>query len=304
MLVPSFRRPSDLTRCLRALDGQTCPPAQVVVVARADDHETRQVIAAASQNLPITEVIVTAPGQVAALNSGLRAVVSDITAITDDDAAPRTDWLQHMLTHFADPTVAGVGGRDVVTGSFRTPQETVGLVRFQGRVVGNHHRGTGTARHVDVLKGTNMAFRTAWVRRFGFDARLRGTGAQVHNDMLISLRIRAAGGILVYDPAVLVDHHPAIRAAGDPRTTWQFDAIRDESHNETIAVLEYLPAIRRGLYLAWAVLCGTKRNPGLLLLVALLPARRWRTVEAFAGSVAGRALGVHSWITKDSQPAG
>lgn len=276
---------------------QTRLPDQVVVVVRADDHETRRVVQAAQRDLglAVRELVVDRPGQVAALNAGLTAVTADITALTDDDAAPRPDWIAALLGHFTDPAVAGVGGRDRVVGVIQPERARVGLVAWYGRVVGNHHIGTGPARTVDILKGANMAFRTEWLRRFGFDERLRGNGAQVHNDLVLSLRVRNAGGLLVYDPAVLVDHHVAIRPAGDDRVNPAFRVLLDEAHNETLALLEYLPAARAFVYLAWAVVCGTRRKPGVVIAAALLPGGRTVTTEAFGATLAGRALGVASW---------
>lgn len=296
VLVPSFRRPGDLRRCLKALAHQTRPPEQVIVVRRADDHQTRDTVAATGTELPVTEVLSERTGQVAALNAGLECVRSDVTAITDDDAAPRPEWLAGLMRHFSEPSVAGVGGRDLVVGSVDGPRQLVGHVGWQGRIVGNHHRGTGLPRSVDVLKGANMAFRTEWLRRFGFDERLWGAGAQVHNDLMVSLRIRAAGGRLVYDPAVLVDHHPAARPAGDERMDRRFDLVREEVHNETLALMEFLPAGRRVVYVVWAVLRGTRRNPGVGVMLALLPSNRRTILKAFAGSIEGRAWGVQTWL--------
>jgi GT2 family glycosyltransferase len=291
--VPSFRRPRDLARCLQALADQVQPPDEVIVVVRAGDQATRD--CAAASRLPVTEILVAHSGQVAALNAGLDVVEADVVAVTDDDAAPHCDWLERILGHLADPEVAGVGGRDVVIGSVRPPMDLVGKVRWHGRVVGNHHRGVGLARPVDVLKGTNMAFRTEWLRRFRFEERLRGAGAQVHNDLLVSLRIVAAGGVLIYDPAVLVDHYPAARPQGDHRMDRGFQSVRDATHNETLALLEFLPASRRLPYLAWGALCGTRTSPGLAVAVASV-SRRDPVATALAGSIAGRILGVMSWL--------
>ena len=243
----------------------------------------------------ITEVLVDRPGQVAALNAGLDSVHCDITAITDDDAAPRSHWIARMLEHFVDPSVAAVGGRDVVMGSEDAPHPRVGIVQWHGRTIGNHHRGTGPVRQVDVLKGANMAFRTAWLRRFGFDDRLRGSGAQVHNDLMICLRVRHAGGLILYDPDVTVDHYPAHRPAGDDRTHATFAAVSDAVHNETLALMEFLPAWRRSLWLTWAVLLGLRRSPGLGVSVALLPRQRRDGLRTLGACWRGRAAGVLTW---------
>lgn len=295
VIVPSYRRSTDLARCLGALRQQTSMPNQVVVVVRAEDLEGRAVVAAADPELAITEVLSTRPGQVAALNAGLCAVRCDITAITDDDAAPRSDWVERLVDHFADPHVSAVGGRDVVAGAADGRHPLVGVVGWYGRTTGNHHRGTGPVRPVDVLKGANMTFRTSWLRRVGFDERLRGSGAQVHNDLAVCLQIRRAGGHLLYDPEVVVDHYPARRPAGDDRTHGTF-ADSDEVHNETLALMEFLPVSRRSVWWLWAVLWGTRRSPGLGISLVLLPSSRWSVPGTLLACWRGRAAGARTWL--------
>lgn len=295
ILVPSYRRSTDLSRCLAALHAQRVLPDQVIVVLRAEDTAARAVVSSAGAGIAFTEILSDRPGQVAALNAGLGAVHCDITAITDDDAVPHPEWLARILEHFADPTVAAVGGRDAVVGATDGRHPVVGLVGWHGRMIGNHHRGTGSVRRVDILKGANMAFRTAWLRRFGFDERLRGIGAQVHNDLMVCLQIRRAGGVVLYDPEVLVDHYPAQRPAGDDRTHATLAAVSDAVHNETLALMEFLPVGRRSLWLLWTCLLGTWRRPGLGVSLALLPSRRWDAVYSLMACWRGRVAGVLTW---------
>lgn len=293
--MPSYGRPSDLSRCLAALAAQCVSPHQIVIVVRPEDVDTRRVLASASNAADLTVVLTHNPGQVAALNAGLAAVISDITAITDDDAAPTPEWLMKLLDRFTDPSVAAVGGRDAVAGSEDGRHPMVGRVAWCGRITGNHHRGIGPVRPVDILKGSNMAFRTTWLRRFGFDRRLRGDGAQVHNDLMVCLKIRRAGGRVLYDPEVLVDHYPAHRPAGDHRTVATTKALADEVHNETLALMEFLPSFRRLCWLVWALLRGSRRNPGFLVSLALLPTHRFSAIGVLVACWRGRFAGVLTW---------
>ena len=297
IIVPSYRRSSELARCLGALREQQTLPNQVVVVVRAEDIAARGVVSRVGSALAITEVLSDRPGQIAALNAGLDAVMCDVTAITDDDAVPHSDWVERLLERFADSRVTAVGGRDVVVGATDGRHPLVGVVGWYGRTTGNHHRGTGPVRPVDVLKGANMAFRTVWLRRVGFDERLRGSGAQVHNDLAVCLQIRRAGGLLIYDPEILVDHYPARRPAGDDRMHATFVAIADEVHNETLALMEFLPAWRRSLWLLWALLWGTRRSPGLGMSVVLLPSSRSSVLRRLMACWRGRAAGIRTWLT-------
>lgn len=172
VLVPTYCRPQDLARCLEALKQQTRPPDEILVIVRDSDAQTQEFLAAykATDSSKINRVMVAEPGQVAALNAGLEAATGDILAITDDDTAPRPDWLARIEAHFAsDARIGGVGGRDWV--HHTTPngdcwieddsQETVGKLVWWGRLIGGHHLGVGPARDVEFLKGANMSYRRA-----------------------------------------------------------------------------------------------------------------------------------------------
>ena len=267
VIVPTYKRPLDLERCLEALTCQCRPADQVVVVARADDAVSWEVVSAFAQRLPLTTVRVVAPGQVHALNAALDAVHGDIAAITDDDAAPWPEWTQRIAAHFAsDPQAGGVGGRDymrfggvLVDGA----EATVGRIPFIGKHIGNHHLGFGAARRVDILKGANMSYRMAAVGSRRFDTRLRGTGAQIHNDLAFSHAIRRAGWNLIYDPAVAVDHYPAERFDEDGRNTFNPVAARNTAYNETLVRLEAMRPLQAILHTVWAYGIGTRLSPGL-----------------------------------------
>jgi GT2 family glycosyltransferase len=267
VVVPSFGRPRSLAVCLGALAAQSRTPEETIVVVRAGDDATRALLAEfpSGEAIGLREQVVEQPGQVAALAAGSASAVNEVVAITDDDAAPRPEWLERLEDWFADPAVTAVGGRDFLTFAADDPRtDDVGRMRWYGRLSGNHHLGEGPPRDVDVLKGVNMAFRRGALLECGFDPRLRGNGAQVHNDMMVCLCLRRRGARLVYDPELVVDHMPAERPAGDDRTRASVQQHADAVHNETLAILEYLPSRRRPLFLGWAVLIGRAPGPGFV----------------------------------------
>jgi GT2 family glycosyltransferase len=219
-------------------------------------------------------VKVDVPGVVAALRAGLEAASGEIVAITDDDAAPWPDWIERLEAHYRAPSVGGVGGPDRLPddrGRTFDPRTPVGRVRPYGRVVGNHHLGAGPPRAVDVLKGVNLSMRRHAVPESALDARLRGDGAQVHWELALCLALRGAGWTLVYDPAVGVDHFPARRFGVDQRERRPLRALADEVHNQTYALLRWLPPWQKPLALASGLLVGTRRAPGLLMFLERLP---------------------------------
>lgn len=294
VLVPSYQRPRSLEACLAALAEQRRRPCEVIVVTRADDEATRSLIAADREDgLEVREEVVAIPGQVGALIAGVEAAAGDVVAITDDDAAPRGDWIERLHAWFEQPTVVAAGGRDAIPR--HDPGRgglTVGRVRWFGKVVGNHHLGTGAARDVDTLKGVNMAFRREALARHGFDRRLLGSGAQVHNDLKLCLDLRRSGARIVYDPETVVDHFPAPRPEGDSRSRpiarHQIDAV----HNETLALLEFLSPGRRVAFALWAVAIGRSSAPGIAHTGWTLARRREADAPArFAATMRGRWAG-------------
>jgi glycosyltransferase involved in cell wall biosynthesis len=302
VLVPTYRRPTYLVKCLRALEQQRRHPDQVIVVVRDCDAETQELLGQCSFRLPLELVVVNFPGQVCALNAGLDWVDGEIVAITDDDAAPYCDWLQRIEHHFqSDSTLAGVGGRDFIRdGHTYSNSPVVGKIQWFGRQIGNHHRGVGAPRYVDVLKGANMSYRMDAIGALRFDTRLLGAGAQVHNDMAFSLQLRRRGWSLIYDPAVAVDHFCGDRFDDDGRVFKSQQAIMNKAHNETVAILDYLPGWRRAVFLAWAIVIGHRGSPGFAqcLRLALLHNPAWASLVPV---ITGRLLGVKTILrTGDS----
>ncbi|WP_144154614.1 glycosyltransferase family 2 protein [Paraburkholderia sp. BCC1885] len=295
VLVPTFRRPNDLARCLAALQQQSRAPDEVVVVARPDDAATHTCLRdpAVVGALPLSVALVELPGQVAALNRGLDAANGDVIAITDDDAAPRPDWVERIAAAFTNDTRLGaLGGRDWVHEKGRVldgERPLVGKVRPSGKIIGNHHLGVGGAREVDLLKGANMSYRREAVRHIRFDARLRGAGAQVHNDMAFSMSVKNAGWKLVYDPRVAVDHYPAERFDDDRRDAQTLMAVRNAAYNLHLILRDQLPPLRREAAWWWYTLVGTRVYPGYLQVALALTSKqgrvrlsRWRAVRTGA----------------------
>lgn len=300
VIVPSWRRPRSLERCLRALALQSRAPDEVVVGLRADDGGSIRVVEALARAFParLCFATTTEEGVIAAMSAALSRCGKDtgIVAITDDDTEPRADWLERLAVCFADPRVAGAGGRDWQAQE-RGDRPVVGKLQWFGRTVGNHHMGTGPARDVDVLKGANCAYRAALLRAVGFDARLAGQGAQQYWELAICLPLRRAGWRLVYDPAIAVEHHVEPRSDGDQLHRGVFAAapLSDATHNETLVLLEYQRGMRRAAFMAWALLVGTRHEPGVAQLPALLIGGDRDVLARWRATLAGRLRGWRRW---------
>jgi cellulose synthase/poly-beta-1,6-N-acetylglucosamine synthase-like glycosyltransferase len=288
--VPTYRRARDLERCLAALASQIHPADELLLVVRPDDILSIETANTWSDSLPIRLVNVLIAGQINALNAGLDAATGDVIAITDDDAAPRPDWIERITEHFSsNEQLGGLGGRDWVHESGNVDsreKQLVGRLQWFGRFVGNHHIGSGPARQVDFLKGVNMSYRAAALADLRFETRLQGKGAQVCNDMVFSLSVKRRGWQLVYDPAVCVDHYPSTRFDSDQRHVFDGEATKNSAFNRFWALFYCVPGTRKATALLWDAIVGTKAHPGLLhLMVAVLrrdpiALKRWRASSA------------------------
>ncbi len=302
VVIPTYRRPKDLARCLEALEKQKRPADQVLVTVRDTDTETWTFLESFNpQLLPLSiiKVSVSVPGVVAAMNMGMDAASGDIIAFTDDDATPHTDWLERIEAHFlSDSNIGGVGGRDWVyhgTQLEEGEREVVGQVQWFGRVIGGHHLGVGESREVDVLKGVNMSFRRSAIGQMHFDPRMRGTGAQVHFELAFSLALKRAGWKLIYDPKVAVNHYPAQRFDEDQRNRFNDIALINAVHNETLVLLENLPLTRRAAFVLWATFVGTRDAPGFLQWLRFLPKEGTLAGQKLLASLRGRWQAWETW---------
>ena len=311
VLIPTYRRPKDLERCLNALKQQIRYADEILITVRDTDFETWEFLKNFNYDpLPIKILKIAIPGVVAAMNLGFESATGDIISVTDDDAAPHPDWLQRIEGHFsADDRLGGLGGRDwmYVNGKLQdisvhpAGSETVGRVQWFGRMIGNHHVGEGSPRDVDILKGVNMSFRKVALEGLRCDDRMKGTGAQVHFEVALSLSVKRQGWKLIYDPAVVVDHYPAQRFDEDQRHAFNAIAWANKAHNETVGLLDHLSSPRKIIYLAWAFLVGTRDVLGFVQLCRFLPVEKDLAFRKWLASTQGRWQGIQTWMQPLSQ---
>ena len=278
VIVPSYRRPDQLAACLRGIANQDRPPDEVIVVRRGDDFATARTIE--SESFAVREITVETPGQIFALRAGVAAANTELVAFVDDDAIPNPDWLSRILAAFEDRSVGGVGGRDVVhqNGRIETGQASdVGRLTWWGRAVGNHHLGIGPPRRVDILKGCNCAYRREVI---GLPFGLRGNGAEVANDMAMSLFVRSSGADLVYDSQIVVDHFPGVRFDADARNQSSAQAELDAVYNVAFVICSTNPSIHLRFRL-YHLLVGHRMIPGVLRSLAGIWLREGQSIARF-----------------------
>ena len=118
VVVPTFRRPALLERCLQALQAQDFAPesCEIIIVDDAACKETRVQVEqcarrAAGQGRSVSYLSTCgACGPAAARNLGWRAARGEIIAFTDDDCVPEGNWLRAGVAAFTGDVMA-VSGR-------------------------------------------------------------------------------------------------------------------------------------------------------------------------------------------------
>jgi glycosyltransferase involved in cell wall biosynthesis len=171
VVVPTFRRPKLLQRCLRALAAQTLARNEFEVIVVDDGHSdsTQRVVDVAAAQWPPGRLRYLRPlqgrGPAVARNCGWSAARAPLVAFTDDDTLPAPDWLAQGLRAMRGNGYVALGGRVVVP----RPEARAGRVPPPT----DHERmtrGLETARFV-----TANAFvrRSALAQVHGFDERFR-----------------------------------------------------------------------------------------------------------------------------------
>lgn len=201
VVVPTYRRPGHLARCLGALARVDYPADRWEVVV-ADDGSPEPVdVAVARGRVPVALTVVRQAnaGPAAARNAGAARARGDYLAFTDDDCAPEPGWLRALAARAAAHPGALVGG-GVVNALPDNPYSAASelLIAYL------HHyyaRGTDSGRFFPT---NNLAVPAGEFRRLGgYDTRFRRAAAE---DREFCDRWTAAGGALVYAPEAAVRH--------------------------------------------------------------------------------------------------
>jgi glycosyltransferase involved in cell wall biosynthesis len=208
-----MKRWGDLREAVASVQAQTVPVQETIVVI---DHNP-ELLARARRELADVTVIANGGGQgaSAARNTGVTASRGELVAFLDDDAVASPRWLEALLSHFADASVVGVGGRLDPLWATSRPQWFP--PEFDWALGASYLGMPVTAEPVRNVWSNNMAIRRQVFDNIGgFRDGFGKVGARSRPEDT-DLCIRAAeghgGGTWIYEPAGAAGHHvPAERA--------------------------------------------------------------------------------------------
>ncbi len=194
VVVPTYRRPDLLGRCLEALGRQNFDPAacEVLVCDDAAEEATRtQVESFAARARPAVRYFAVSGrhGPAAARNAGWRAARGAVVAFTDDDCVPEPDWLREGVRPLEnDPGLAAVTGRVVVP----LPEDPT-----------DHERDTAGLEGAEFVTANCFCRRDVLARVGGFDERFT---AAWREDSDLHFALLDLGERIVKAPDAVVVH--------------------------------------------------------------------------------------------------
>jgi glycosyltransferase involved in cell wall biosynthesis len=208
VVICTRRRSDELRNCLKAMARLNSVPDEILVIDNSEGDPESEAIARA---FGARYLIEPAPGLSRARNRGLVESSSEIVAYIDDDAIPCEDWLEQILTPFADPQVASVSGDVIASGDLRNPTPT------PARTASNRdEQWFEMATFGGMGWGANMAVRKSACSLWrGFDVRLgKGAPLRIAEESHAFASLLALGFRSAYVPAAMV-YHPV--KPWDPR---------------------------------------------------------------------------------------
>lgn len=203
----TMERLGEIVRAIESLRSQSRPPHQIVLVI---DHSP-ELRSECRQHWEDVEVIENRErqGLSGARNTGLAAASGDVVAFLDDDAVAAPDWLERLADAYRDAEVVGVGGK--VRPEWEEGRPGWFPSEFDW-VVGCTHSGMpARTEPVRNLVGANMSFRRQAVLAAGGFRHELGRVGKIpagceETDLCIRINERQPNGVILYDPAAVVDH--------------------------------------------------------------------------------------------------
>ena len=198
VIVPTYQREQVLCDTIAYLLDLSYPHYELIVVDQTPLHEpqTEQFLQQVAQRIRYIQI--DQVGMCHARNVGIEAAKGDIILFCDDDIIPTPDLLTHHVRHYRDPAVGGVTG----PGGYQ-PDGPLSIVR--GGETPRHPLPTTVVEAEGGAQGCNMSFRKQiLVQIGGFDEGFISQARREETDA--SLRIRALGYRILFDPQASIEH--------------------------------------------------------------------------------------------------
>jgi len=171
VVIPTYRRPALIVRCLEALVAQRFDAAafEIIVVDDGRTADTEAAVEGVAKAHPAHAISYLRPqggqGPAAARNAGWQVARAPVVAFTDDDTVPDPDWLG-AAERVLEPDVVAVSGRVIVP----APNPPVNGVAAAPT---DHELMTRGLESAEFVTANAFVRRSALIEIGGFDERFK-----------------------------------------------------------------------------------------------------------------------------------
>ncbi len=197
--IPCYNAEKFLDRVIPALMAQTHPITEVLII---DDGSIDATVAVARRYENTTKYPIRViqhdgnKGLGAARNTGVRESKTELIASLDADCAPRPDWLEKLMRHLSDESIAGAGGKLIES-------VILGVADKWRAVHMSQQWGPSVIINPEFLYGHSNVFRVSAIKKTGYyDEQFRTNAEDYH----MSVALLKAGYRLIYEPQAEVLH--------------------------------------------------------------------------------------------------
>lgn len=241
VVIPTYRRPHLLTRCLDAVLRQDFPVHhfEIIIVSDGEDFATGDAIAAkVSQKYPLVQYysLPEKAGPAAARNLGWLLAQGELVAFTDDDCIPKADWLSAMWHAYLDKGMEEVAfsGETVVPiqGMPTDYERNISQLASAEFITANC---ACTRKALQTVRGFDERFRMAWREDSDLQFKFIQNGipiVKVLNAVVTHPVRKAPWGVSIREEqkgmfnALLYKKFPALyKEKIEPRPPWHYYAI-------------------------------------------------------------------------------
>jgi cellulose synthase/poly-beta-1,6-N-acetylglucosamine synthase-like glycosyltransferase len=201
VVIPTYNRSTQLSRCLDSLFNQTYPKDryEIIIINDGSKDNTENVLREYEKKAPCVFIWGTQGNQgiATATNSGISRSKGDFVCFTGDDCIPENDWISQLVDGFQNDRIGAVGGK------VRSYQINTPIQQFivDARILDQE----GFIKRNTLITG-NAAYRKQVLKEIkGFDNFLIACV-----DLDLSIRTQLSGYSIQFTPESVVYHdHPA-----------------------------------------------------------------------------------------------
>lgn len=208
-IIPCYNCESYISLAIESLLHQSVKPLEIIVVDDGSSDGSAKIASSFPVRILTHE---SNKGLAEARNTGIREAIGSIVVFLDSDCEAYRQNIEVILSDFNEKGVASVGGQEY-TGDKNTICDRFRLLYLR--------QNLGDVKRNDIysLPGLCFAFRREIIINEGlFGAAFRTSG----EDTDATMRLKAKGYKLIYDPAVRVHHHRSDNVRSFVRTVYRW----------------------------------------------------------------------------------